>query len=287
MKTFRPSSMRCCPSCWYEDCFKPKALPVPDSTLRLCESVSGFSAPCGGSCCSLQMDAREKPRNPNQRNLWGSALGSQLLTPFASFKGYGYASSKWFRLAGQLSKWKYETFFAPGTSWNLRNYMLTLIDVSLQHSDGSSTRWSSICTCTCLRNFMEEWKLCPASAHNEITWWQCLRNHLRNHDWKINPGDGRSKLENPISNVLTWDSELPTWGPSSSEIQMTWDSNFRYGALLQVNNGMWNEPLAESWHCTVLCVNIGAQNEIKGFPYVRNSNSCRHKSSNAFRHRSI
>ena len=56
----------CChPSGRYEDCFKPKALPVPDSTLQLCGSggsVSGFSAPCGGSCCSLQMDA---PRNPS------------------------------------------------------------------------------------------------------------------------------------------------------------------------------------------------------------------------------
>ena len=60
------------------------------------------------------------------------------------------------------------------------------------------------------------------------------------------------------------------------------------GALLQVNNGMWNEPFAASWHCTVLCVNIGAQNEVKGFPYyARNSNSCRHESSNAFRNQCI
>ena len=72
MKTFRPSSMRCChPSSWYEDCFKPKALPVPDSTLQLCGSASRFSAPCGGSCCSLQMDATETPRNPSQHNSWG------------------------------------------------------------------------------------------------------------------------------------------------------------------------------------------------------------------------
>ena len=269
MKTFRPSSMRCCPSGWYEDCFKPKALPVPDSTLRLCESVSGFSAPCRGSCY-WETQARA--------TCGTVTLGSQLLTPFASFKGYGYASFNG-SVAGQLSKWKYETFFAPGTSWNLRNY----VDVN----------WRIFAT---LRRIFDSLvkhlhlylsKKFHGRMENEITWWQCLRNHLRNHDWKINPGDGRSKLENPISNVLTWDSELPTWGPSSSEIQMTWDSNFRYGALLQVNNGMWNEPLAASWHCTVLCVNIGAQNEIKGFQYVRNSNSCRHESSNAFRNQSI
>ena len=35
METFTPSSMRCCPSGRYEDCFKPMALPVPDSTLQL------------------------------------------------------------------------------------------------------------------------------------------------------------------------------------------------------------------------------------------------------------
>ena len=46
-KPFRPSG--------YEDCFKPKALLVPwGSTLQLSWSASGFSAPCGGSLCSLQ-----------------------------------------------------------------------------------------------------------------------------------------------------------------------------------------------------------------------------------------
>ena len=84
MKTFRPSSMRCChPSSWYEDCFKPKALPVPDSTLQLCRSASGFSAPCRGSCY-WETQARV--------TCGTVTLGSQLLTPFASFKGYGYAS---------------------------------------------------------------------------------------------------------------------------------------------------------------------------------------------------
>ena len=112
MKTFRPSSMRCChPSSWYEDCFKPKALPVPDSTLQLCRSASGFSAPCRGSCY-WETQARV--------TCGTVTLGSQLLTPFASFKGYGYVGFGWFRLAGHLSKWKHETFFAPGTSWNLQ-----------------------------------------------------------------------------------------------------------------------------------------------------------------------
>ena len=69
--------------------------------------------------------------------------------------------------------------------------MLTLIDVSLQHSDGSSTRWSSICTCTCLRNFMKNGncgmsplqlhKNCPASQHQPT-----MKSHT----------DGRSKREN-------------------------------------------------------------------------------------------
>ena len=103
----KPSRMRYChPSGRYEDCFKPKALPVPDSTLRLCRSAFGFSAPCRGSCCSLQwMEGR------NRLQLWGRI--SWVLTPFASFKGYGYVSFGWFRSAGYLSKWKHETLLHP------------------------------------------------------------------------------------------------------------------------------------------------------------------------------
>ena len=74
MKPFRPSNIKCChPSGRYADCFNTKALPVPDSTLQLCWSASGFSAPCGGSCCSLQW---MQVRNPIQRNLWDVTLGS-------------------------------------------------------------------------------------------------------------------------------------------------------------------------------------------------------------------
>ena len=45
MKPVRPSRIRCCPSGRYEDCFKPKALPVPDSTLQLCGSASTLGWP--------------------------------------------------------------------------------------------------------------------------------------------------------------------------------------------------------------------------------------------------
>ena len=99
----KPSRLRYChPSGRYEDCFKPKALPVPDSTLRLCGSP-GFSAPGGGSCCSLQWMQGRTPLQLSGRISW-------VLTPFASFKGYGYVSFGWFRPAGYLSKWKHETF---------------------------------------------------------------------------------------------------------------------------------------------------------------------------------
>ena len=176
--------------------------------------------------------------------------------------------------------------------------MLTLIDVSLQHSDGSSTRWSSICTCTCLRNFMKNGNcgMSPlqlhkklssiaASAHNEIT-----------YGWEI-------ETWKHVSNVLTWDSELRTWGPAyilssppSPKENVTWHApgalfygilstwrtstvtiyidkkcklDFRKSSLISGSSGGGDHPA--SWHCTVLCVNTGAQNEMKGFPYARNS----------------
>ena len=46
-------------------------------------------------------------RNPSQGNLW--YRNSWVLTPFTSFKGYGYAGFGWCRLAGHLSKSKHKS----------------------------------------------------------------------------------------------------------------------------------------------------------------------------------
>ena len=64
---------------------------------------------------------------------------------------------------------------------------------------------------------------------------------------------------------------LSTWRTSTVTIYIDKKCklDFRKSSLISGSSGGGDHPA--SWHCTVLCVNTGAQNEMKGFPYARNS----------------
>ena len=197
--------MRCChPSGRYEDCFKPKALPVPwGSTLQLCRSASGIFWVLSTvrrlivvHCKWMQQRHREAQIS---RTLGPYLLG--LNTPLHLLWRATATSvldgSGWLGISPSANT---KTFFAPSASWNLLDWISSLAichvesEAAWNKDPHKVENWHCIFACHVRQanQFLEasEWKVEISNA-KVILKHRFSGKHLGPAQFEQNPGFGR------------------------------------------------------------------------------------------------